>query len=121
MELLPRGQYNADYKQHEPKDISRSDDTIRYGVTWAGWKVLRRNEILSDLEDVFGVKNGKLIAAVALYKLDGHNAMMTFEDWGPQVWLPSICPVSGQRIPKLFERIDVAKVDEYYRRASNAP
>lgn len=42
-ELLSREQYKADYKQHESKDISRSDDTIRYGVTWAGWEVLRRN------------------------------------------------------------------------------
>ena len=92
MELLPRGQYNGDYKQHESKNIFRSDDTIRYGVTWAGWEVLRRNQILSDLEDVSGVQDGKLIAALALYKLDGHNAMMTFEDWVPLVWLPSICP-----------------------------
>lgn len=115
-ELLPREQYNADYKQHESKDISWSDDTIRYGVTWAGWEVLRRNQILRDLEDVFGVKDGKLIAALALYKLDGHNAMMTFEDWVPQVWLPSICPVSGQRISELLERIGDAQVDDYYRR-----
>lgn len=53
---------------------------------------------------------------MALYKLDGHNAMMTFEDWVPQVWLPSICPVSGQRISELLERIDDAQVDDYYRR-----
>ena len=65
---------------------------------------------------MFGVRDARLIAALALYKLDGYDTMTTFEDWVPQVWLPSVTPVPGQRISELLERINDVKVDEYYRR-----
>ena len=115
-ELLPPEQYSALYDEPEAKDVSWSNDTIRFGLTWAGWEFLRHNRILADLEDVFGVRDARLIAALALYKLDGYDAMTTFEDWVPQVWLPSVTPVPGQRISELLERINDVKVDEYYRR-----
>ena len=115
-ELLPPEQYSALYDEPETRDISWNNDTIRFGVTWAGWEFLRCNQILTDLEDVFGIRDARLIAAPALYKLEGFDAMTTFEDWMPQVWLPSITPVYGQRISELLERINGVKVDEYYRR-----
>lgn len=105
-------------KEEDISDISWSAESIRYGLTWIGWEMLRRESILEDLAAVFGDKDADLIAALALFKLEGHDALSTFEDRVPQVWLPSVAPASSEQIAELVDRLDDAKFNAYYARRS---
>lgn len=72
--------------------------------------------ILEDLEVVFGNKTARQLLALAVYKFDGGGAMMTFEDWLPQVWLPEIEPLNGRRISELLSKVSVSLTENYYKR-----
>ena len=74
--------------------------------------------ILEDFAAAFGDKDADLIAALALFKLEGHDALSTFEDWVPQVWLPGVAPASSEQIAELMDRLDDAKFNAYYARRS---
>lgn len=69
-----------------------------------------------DLKAVCGEKDARYLLALAVYKLDGQGAMMNFEDWVPQVWLPNIRPIDGRRISELLKTVDLTKTENYYKR-----
>lgn len=98
------------------KDISWSDETIRVGVTYAAWKTAEKMKILDDLTAVFGEEKGRYLLALAAYTLDGGGAMMNFEDWVAQVWLPDIEPSNGRRISELLTKLSVTQFEEYYKK-----
>lgn len=96
--------------------MSWSNEVIRFGSTWAAWETAVHRGILEDLEVVFGNKTARQLLALAVYKFDGGGAMMTFEDWLPQVWLPEIEPLNGRRISELLSKVSVSLTENYYKR-----
>ena len=43
------------------------------------------------------------------------NAVMTFEDWLPQVWLPEVQPLDGRRISEMLSNITQLQLERYYK------
>jgi len=96
-------------------DISWSEDTIRYGLTWCAWQYALVNGVLDDLAKVFGEEKARTLLALAIYKLDGGIAMMNFEDWLPQVYLPQVAPIDGRRLSEFLSKIDPKDVTDYFK------
>ena len=115
--LLSEDEYRQQFAwKSSLKDISWSNDVIRVGSTWAAWETAVKHGILDDLEVVFGTDAAKKLLALAVYKFDGGGAMMTFEDWLAQVWLPEISPMDGRRISELLANVSVPLIEDYYKR-----
>lgn len=85
----------------ESTDISWSCDTVRIGVSYAAWQ--------------FGQQTARILFALSVYKLDGGGAMMTFEDWLPQVWLPEVQPLDGRRLSEMLSSITQPQLERYYK------
>ena len=115
--LLSEDEYRQQFaRKSSLKDIFWSNDVIRVGSTWAAWETAVKHGILDDLEVVFGTDVAKKLLALAVYKFDGGGAMMTFEDWLAQVWLPEISPMDGRRISELLANVSVPLIEDYYKR-----
>lgn len=115
--LLSEDEYRQQFAwKSSLKDISWSNDVIRVGSTWAAWETAVKHGILDDLEVVLGTDVAKKLLALAVYKFDGGGAMMTFEDWLAQVWLPEISPMDGRRISELLANVSVPLIEDYYKR-----
>ena len=115
--LLPEEEFRQQFPQKDsPSDLSWSNEVIRFGSTWAAWETAVHRGILEDLEVIFGNKTARQLLALAVYKFDGGGAMMTFEDWLPQVWLPEIEPLNGRRISELLSKVSVSLTENYYKR-----
>lgn len=115
--LLPEEEFRQQFPQKDsPPDLSWSNEVIRFGSTWAAWETAVHRGILEDLKVVFGNKTARQLLALAVYKFDGGGAMMTFEDWLPQVWLPEIEPLNGRRISELLSKVSVSLTENYYKR-----
>ena len=111
-ELVPAEEFRAQFPvERQAKDISWSDESIRVGVTYAAWTLVEKAEIFGDLVEIFGEQDARTLLALAIYKLDGGGAMMNFEDWVAQVWLPEVEPVDGRRLSELFARMSVTKME----------
>ena len=78
---------------------------MRIGVSYATWQFGQNTGIYEDLRSVFGEQTARILFALSVYKLDGGGAMMTFEDWLPQVWLPEVQPLDGRRISEMLSSI----------------
>ena len=115
-ELVSQDEFNRRFPTpSRPADISWSDEVIRVGVTYCAWKTAENMGILNDLDEVFGQESARYLLALAVYKLDGGGAMMNFEDWVPQVWLPGIEPRDGRRISELLSGLSVSKTERYFK------
>lgn len=115
--LLSEEEFRQQFPQKDsPPDLSWSNEVIQFGSTWAAWETAVHRGILEDLEVVFGNKTARQLLALAVYKFDGGGAMMTFEDWLPQVWLPEIEPLNGRRISELLSKVSVSLTENYYKR-----
>ena len=116
-ELVSAEEFRAQFPvERQAKDISWSDESIRVGVTYAAWTLAEKAEIFGDLVEIFGEQDARILLALAIYKLDGGGAMMNFEDWVAQVWLPEVEPVDGRRLSELFARLSVTKMENYFKR-----
>ena len=116
-ELLSEKDYNGKfYPPSKNKDTSWSNDIVRVGATWAAWKVAERMGLLEDLSAVFDKETAQTLLALAIYKLDGGGAMMNFEDWLSQVWLPNVEPLDGRRLTEILQTVDHTLTDKYYLR-----
>ena len=114
--LLSEEEFRDAYEtKDKSKDLSWSCETIRVGSTFAAWETAKATGILDDLISVFGKENARAILALAIYKFDGGGAMMTFEDWLPQVWLPKVTPLNGRRISELLAKITPELTENYYK------
>lgn len=115
--LLSEIEYRKAFPQiPSSKDLSWSNEVIRVGSTWAAWQTAVNLGMLDDLEVVFGTQTARKLLALAVYKFDGGGAMMTFEDWLSQVWLPEIEPMDGRRISELLTKVSVTLSENYYKR-----
>ena len=115
-ELVSQAQFVEDFPNPPAKpDTSWSDANIQVGVTWAAWQTAVRTGLLDDLEKTFGAEVGAKLLALAIYKLDGGGAMMNFEDWLAQVWLPKIEPLDGRRISEILSEISPDRTDAFFR------
>ena len=116
-ELLSEKDYKGKfYQPSKNKDTSWSNDIVRVGATWAAWKVAERMGLLEDLSAVFEKETAQTLLALAIYKLDGGGAMMNFEDWLSQVWLPNVEPLDGRRLSEILQTVDHSLTDQYYLR-----
>ena len=101
-ELISEENFSEAFVQKpESTDISWSCDTVRIGVSYAAWQ--------------FGQQTARILFALSVYKLDGGGAMMTFEDWLPQVWLPEVQPLDGRRISEMLSSITQPQLERYYK------
>ena len=101
-ELISEENFSEAFVQKpESTDISWSCDTVRIGVSYAAWQ--------------FGQQTARILFALSVYKLDGGGAMMTFEDWLPQVWLPEVQPLDGRRIAEMLSSITQPQLERYYK------
>ena len=75
-----------------------------------------RTGLLDDLEKTFGTDMGSKLLSLAIYKLDGGGAMMHFEDWLAQVWLPNIEPLDDRRIAEILSDISPDRTDAFFKR-----
>lgn len=87
--------------------------TIRYGLTWALMSMAKDLGIIEDLKGVFG-QDGVDLLRLAIYQLDNGGPMMNYEDWVPTVWLPGACPLSGQRISEILNKVNQELMDQYF-------
>lgn len=114
--LLSEDEFRDAYEpKDEPKDLTWSCETIRVGSTFAAWEKAKAMGIFDDLCSVFGKEKAKALLAFAIYKFDGGGAMMTFEDWLAQVWLPDVTPLSGQRISEILSKVTPEHTEDYYK------
>ena len=105
-ELISEENFSEAFVQKpESTDISWSCDTVRIGVSYAAWQFGQNTGIYEDLRSVFGQQTARILFALSVYKLDGGGAMMTFEDWLPQVWLPEVQPLDGRRLSEMLSSI----------------
>lgn len=80
-ELVPAEEFQTQFpSERQVKDISWSDENIRVGLTYAAWKTAEKAEVFGDLLSIFGEQDARTLLALAIYKLDGGGAMMSFED-----------------------------------------
>ena len=101
-ELISEENFSEAFVQKpESTDISWSCDTVRIGVSYAAWQ--------------FGQQTARILFALSVYKLDGGGAMMTFEDWLPQVWLPEVQSLDGRRISEMLSSITQPQLERYYK------
>ena len=101
-ELISEENFSEAFVQKpESTDISWSCDTVRIGVSYAAWQ--------------FGQQTARILFALSVYKLDGGGAMMTFEDWLPQVWLPEVQPLDGRRLSEMLSSITQPQLERYYK------
>ena len=115
-ELLSEESFSEAFVQKpESTDISWSCDTVRIGVSYAAWQFGQNTGIYEDLRSVFGEQTARILFALSVYKLDGGGAMMTFEDWLPQVWLPEVQPLDGRRISEMLSSITQPQLERYYK------
>lgn len=85
------------------------------GPSYAAWFHLCQSGLLEDLQSVFGLQDGKLLAALAVYLLCGGRAMQNFSDWLSRTYLPQVDPVNGQRISELLARVEQSKMDRFFK------
>ena len=115
-ELISEENFSEAFVQKpESTDISWSCDTVRIGVSYAAWQFGQNTGIYEDLRSVFGEQTARILFALSVYKLDGGGAMMTFEDWLPQVWLPEVQPLDGRRIAEMLSSITQPQLERYYK------
>ncbi len=114
--LLSEDEFRDGYEPKDgPKNLTWSCETIRVGSTLAAWETAKTLEILDDLSTVFGKETARTLLALAIYKFDGGGAMMSFEDWLAQVWLPGVAPLSGQRISEILSKVTPELTEDYYK------
>lgn len=114
--LLSEKEFRDTYEPKDgPKDLTWSCETIRVGSTLAAWETAKTLGILDDLSLVFDKETAKALLAFAIYKFDGGGAMMTFEDWLAQVWLPGVLPLNGRRISEILSKVTPELMEDYYK------
>lgn len=116
-ELMTFEEFEAQYQPSEnSSDISWSDDTISYGVSWCAWQFAKKEGLLDDLKKIFGQQLGTKLLNWAIYQLDtGGAALMNYEDWLAQNWLDSAQPDDARRISEWLSEVKDAQIEDFYR------
>ncbi len=93
--------------------------TLDVGLTWAALELAKGSEIRAHLQEVFGKEAGEDLLYLAIYKLAGGGAMMTYNIWRQKVWLPQSRRLTGQKISELLSSVTREQVTKYFKLRHN--
>jgi hypothetical protein len=100
---------------NEINDYSYRCDAISYGLTYACWEIAKKNNIISNLYEIFG-DNGDELLRLAIYQLaSSSQAMQNYEDWLCMNYLPSANPLTSQKISDILSKVTQSQVEQYFK------
>lgn len=102
-------------QENAEREKSFMSNNVSYGAPWALWSFARNNEILNNLQEVFGQEDGKHLLALSIYQLLTGASFEGYEDWVSDAWLAGCAPLSMESVNELFGRIDHEAMMKYFR------
>lgn len=101
------------------EDESSLQATLDVGFTWAAMQIAEESGVRTHLHEVFGKELGESLLYLAIYKLAGGRAMMTYDLWRQKVWLPKSKRLTGQTISEILASVSREQVVDYFRLRHN--
>lgn len=120
--------HEAEYRRDFPEtpgpapqdpEACESQSTLDVGLTWAALELAKDSGIRAHLQEVFGKEAGEDLLYLAIYKLAGGGAMMTYDIWRQKVWLPQSRRLTGQKISELLSSVTREQVTKYFKLRHN--
>ena len=120
--------HEAEYRRDFPKtpgtapqdpEACEQQSTLDVGLTWAALELAKDSGIRAHLQEVFGQEAGEDLLYLAIYKLAGGGAMMTYDIWRQKVWLPQSRRLTGQKISELLSSVTREQVTKYFKLRHN--
>lgn len=120
--------HEAEYRRDFPEipgpapqdpEACEPQSTLDVGLTWAALELAKDSGIRAHLQEVFGKEAGEDLLYLAIYKLAGGGAMMTYDIWRQKVWLPKSRRLTGQKISELLSSITREQVTKYFKLRHN--
>lgn len=120
--------HEAEYRRDFPKtpgtapqdpEACEQQSTLDVGLTWAALELAKDSGIRAHLQEVFGQEAGEDLLYLAIYKLAGGGAMMTYDIWRQKVWLPQSRRLTGQKISELLGSVTREQVTKYFKLRHN--
>lgn len=117
-------EYRRDFPETSgpaPQDpeACEQQSTLDVGLTWAALELAKDSGIRAHLQEVFGKEAGEDLLYLAIYKLAGGGAMMTYDIWRQKVWLPQSRRLTGQKISELLSSVTREQVTKYFKLRHN--
>ena len=120
--------HEAEYRRDFPEtpgpapqdpEACEPQSTLDVGLTWAALELAKDSGIRAHLQEVFGQEAGEDLLYLAIYKLAGGGAMMTYDIWRQKVWLPQSRRLTGQKISELLSSVTREQVTKYFKLRHN--
>ena len=120
--------HEAEYRRDFPEtpgpapqdpEACEQQSTLDVGLTWATLELSKDSGIRAHLQEVFGKEAGEDLLYLAIYKLAGGGAMMTYDIWRQTVWLPQSRRLTGQKISELLSSVTREQVTKYFKLRHN--
>ena len=116
--------HEVEYRQTPgpaPQDpeACEQQSTLDVGLTWAALELAKDSGIRAHLQEVFGKEASEDLLYLAIYKLAGGGAMMTYDIWRQKVWLPQSRRLTGQKISELLSSVTREQVTKYFKLRHN--
>ena len=120
--------HEAEYRRDFPEtpgpapqdpEACEPQSTLDVGLTWAALELAKDSGIRAHLQEVFGKETGEDLLYLAIYKLAGGGAMMTYDIWRQKVWLPQSRRLTGQKISELLSSVTREQVTKYFKLRHN--
>lgn len=120
--------HEAEYRRDFPEtpgpapqdpEACEQQSTLDVGLTWAALELAKDSGIRAHLQEVFGQEAGENLLYLAIYKLAGGGAMMTYDIWRQKVWLPQSRRLTGQKISELLSSVTREQVTKYFKLRHN--
>ena len=120
--------HEAEYRRDFPEipgpapqdpEACEPQSTLDVGLTWAALELAKDSGIRAHLQEVFGKEAGEDLLYLAIYKLAGGCAMMTYDIWRQKVWLPKSRRLTGQKISELLSSVTREQVTKYFKLRHN--
>ena len=120
--------HEAEYRRDFPEipgpapqdpEACEPQSTLDVGLTWAALELAKDSGIRAHLQEVFGKEAGEDLLYLAIYKLAGGGAMMTYDIWRQKVWLPQSRRLTGQKISELLSSVTREQVTKYFKLRHN--
>lgn len=120
--------HEAEYRRDFPEtpgpapqdpEACEQQSTLDVGLTWAALELAKDSGIRTHLQEVFGQEAGEDLLYLAIYKLAGGGAMMTYDIWRQKVWLPQSRRLTGQKISELLSSVTREQVTKYFKLRHN--
>ena len=120
--------HEAEYRRDFPEipgpapqdpEACEPQSTLDVGLTWAALELAKDSGIRAHLQEIFGKEAGEDLLYLAIYKLAGGGAMMTYDIWRQKVWLPQSRRLTGQKISELLSSVTREQVTKYFKLRHN--